>query len=145
MAISIGNTYSDYYSALSNDTAASLENTLNSTSVDSTDEELMDACKEFEAYFVEQMYKAMEKTIMKDEEDTNEYETYFSDMLVQEYGKAATTGEGIGIAKTLYEQMKRNLGETIPTALADTSETAENADAQQEAAVALSGAVKAEE
>ena len=34
---------------------------------------------------------------------------YYEDSLYQEYAKAITEqGDGIGLAKTLYEQMKRN-------------------------------------
>ena len=31
-------------------------------------QELMDVCKDFEAYFLEQVFKSMEKTVMKDED-----------------------------------------------------------------------------
>ena len=40
-----------------------LEKTLNSDLSGATDDELMDVCKEFEAYFLEQVYKEMKKTI----------------------------------------------------------------------------------
>ena len=36
-----------------------------------TDAELMDACKQFEAYFIEQMYKGMMKTIPTNENNSN--------------------------------------------------------------------------
>ncbi len=112
MAISVGdvgNTYADYYLNNSNAISDSIQNKANTSDMSTaTDEELMDACKEFEAYFVEQMYKAMEKTVVKADEEENEYEEYFGDMRIQEYAKMVTEGEGIGIAKTLYEQMKRN-------------------------------------
>lgn len=77
-----------------------------------TDEELMEACKSFEAYFIEQMFKGMEKTIPKSEEDSStSYADMFKDTLYQEYAEIATDrGDGIGIAKALYEQMKRNYG-----------------------------------
>ena len=35
---------------------------------------------------------------------------YFKDFAVQELCDQVTDGEGIGIANTLYEQMKRNYG-----------------------------------
>lgn len=111
MAITVGDSsaYSNYYSAVQNSATSALENTLNSDSMKTaTDEELMDACKQFESYFVEQMYKAMEKTVMKDNKEENEYESYFGDMRIQEYASMATEGEGIGIAKMLFEQMQRN-------------------------------------
>lgn len=74
-----------------------------------TSEELMDACKEFETYFVEQMYKSMEKMVPKNEEESSsEYLDTFKDKLTQEYAKSTSDGDGIGIAQMLFEQMKRN-------------------------------------
>lgn len=76
-----------------------------------TDEELMEACKSFESYFLEQAFKGMEKMIPKNEDSnsSNSYVEMFKDNLYQEYAKSATErGDGIGIAKMLYEQMKRN-------------------------------------
>lgn len=76
-----------------------------------SDEELMDACKSFESYFIEQVLKGMEKTIPKSDEDDsgNSYLNMFKDNLYQEYADmAADQGDGIGIARMLYEQMKRN-------------------------------------
>lgn len=108
--------YSDYYTQASNASSSALENSLSKVGAQTTEEELMEACKEFEAYFIEQMYKGMEKTIMKAEDDSadstaSQYLDYFRDMQTQEYAKATTeqTG-GIGLAQQLYEQMKRNYG-----------------------------------
>ena len=110
--------YSDYYSNVSNVSKDALEKTLGNVDDKTSEEELMKACKEFEAYFVEQIFKGMEKTIMKAEDEdssTSMYQEYFGDMQVQEYAKAATeqtngNGTGIGLANQLYEQMKRNYG-----------------------------------
>ncbi|MBR1866082.1 MAG: rod-binding protein [Lachnospiraceae bacterium] len=106
--------YSDYYSNATEASASALENTLSSVTSETTEAELMEACKEFEAYFIEQIYKGMEKTIMKAEDESgtaSQYRDYFGDMQIQEYAKAATgQGDGIGLAKQLYEQMKRNYG-----------------------------------
>jgi len=107
--------YSDYYANASNASADALENTLGKVGQKATEEELMNACKEFEAYFIEQMYKGMEKTIMKAEEDessnANQYLNFFKDMQTEAYAKAtAEQGNGIGLAQQLYEQMKRNYG-----------------------------------
>ena len=106
--------YSDYYSQAANASTVALENTLGKVGTQTT-EELMSACKEFEAYFIEQIFKGMEKTIMKAEDDesntTSQYKEYFGDMQIQAYAKAATEqGDGIGLASQLYEQMKRNYG-----------------------------------
>lgn len=107
--------YNDYYANASNASAAALESTLGKVGDQTTEAELMAACKEFEAYFIEQIYKGMEKTIIKAEDDdsssSSQYTDYFSDMRIQEYAKmTAEQGNGIGLANQLYEQMKRNYG-----------------------------------
>ena len=58
---------SDYFTGLSNQYTSSdysnvnkLKDTINSTDYSkATDEELMEACKSFEAYFIEQAFKGM--------------------------------------------------------------------------------------
>ncbi|MDE5863108.1 MAG: rod-binding protein [Lachnospiraceae bacterium] len=105
--------YSDYYTKASNASSDALENTLGKVGNNATEEELMSACREFEAYFIEQIYKGMEKTIMKadDDESSGSYMDYFGDMQIQEYAKLASEqGDGIGLAQQLYQQMKRNYG-----------------------------------
>jgi flagellar protein FlgJ len=74
-----------------------------------SDEELMEACKSFEAYLLEQAFKGMEKTIMKnEEEEENPYLTQFGDMLYEEYAESAAEKQSLGLAQMLYEAMKRN-------------------------------------
>ena len=70
------------------------------------DEQLMDACKQFEAYFVEQMFKEMWKTVPETEysfQSTGTMVDLYKDNMIQEM--ASETG-GLGLAQTLYEQMK---------------------------------------
>lgn len=97
------------YASVYNDTQASgLENRLKTSNSDKmTDKQAMEACKEFEAYMLEQIFKSMEKTVMRAEEKS-EYEEYFGDMLIQEYAGAAMEQGGIGLARQLYESMQRN-------------------------------------
>ena len=97
---------------LSSDKTSSISKSVNKDYSKATDEELMDVCKEFEAYFLEQTFKAMEKMIPKseDEDSGNGASTLnmFKDNLIQEYASSATEGEGLGLAQMLFEQMKRN-------------------------------------
>lgn len=83
-----------------------LESKLNNLEA-SSDKELMDVCKNFEAYFVEQVFKEMKKTVPTNEEE-NEYISSFGDMLNEEYAKGVTDSGNMGIAQMLYESMKRN-------------------------------------
>lgn len=71
---------------------------------DSADEELMSACKSFEAYFLEQVFKEMKKTVHSPE-DEGSYMKVFGDNLIQQYAEAATESGQIGLAKQLYDAM----------------------------------------
>lgn len=108
--------YNELYSTSGKTSGSSLENTLtNKDYSTATEEELMDVCKQFESYFVEQMLKQMEKMVPKSEESstTDKYMDYFGDTFHQYIAGTITEsngGQGIGIAKTLYKQMKINYG-----------------------------------
>ena len=106
--------YSDVYANAANQSASKLQNKLNETEYSTaTDEELMDACKQFEAYFIEQMYKAMLKTIPENGETSNYTSTmmdYYKDQMVQGIAEQTTEQSGLGLAQMLYEQMRRNYG-----------------------------------
>lgn len=72
---------------------------------DATDEELMEACKSFETYFLEQVFKEMKKSVHSSD-DEGDYMKYFGDTLIQKYAENATESGQIGLAKQLYESMK---------------------------------------
>ena len=105
--------YNEAYGSSNTGSANKLQNTLsNADYSQASEEELYDVCKQFESYFVEQVIKQMEKMIPESDEDStaSKYMDYFGDTLYQELAEDVTesnNGEGIGIAKTLYEQMKR--------------------------------------
>ena len=106
----ISGMYSDILNA-NNQSTTRLENKLNTDMTRATDDELMDACKQFEAYFVEQMFKEMMKTVPKSEETTSygsNLTEYMKDNLLQEIAADSTEGNSLGLAQMLYEQMKRN-------------------------------------
>ena len=78
-----------------------------------TEDELMDVCKDFEAYFTEQIFKAMQKMIPESEEvsaSTRQLQDYYKEQMVQSFAEQSAQGEGLGLAQMLYEQMKRNYG-----------------------------------
>ena len=146
MSMSLDGLYSQYSEMYTSNAAKDsvkadkLKDTLASTDYSkSTDDELMKVCKEFEAYFTEQVFKSLERMVPESDEEssssTSSYMDYFGDMLTQEYAKSSTesnNGKGLGIAQMLYEQMKRNYG-------LDTASTSSSA-------VAAAGtAVKSEE
>lgn len=104
----ISNLYNNYNTSTS---GSALESQLKTDYTSATDTELMDACKEFEAYFLEQMFKEMMKTIPESEESSGYGSSmldYYKDEMIQQVSADATNQNSLGLAQTLYEQMKRN-------------------------------------
>ena len=112
MSITIDSLASMYNNTYTDTSADSLEKTLNSDLSKATDEELMKVCKDFEAYFVEQMFKAMQKMVPESNKDqsasTKQLQDYYKDEMMRTMAEDATETGGFGLAQTLYEQMKRN-------------------------------------
>jgi len=107
--------YADTYANAANQAADRLQNRLDGADyAKATDDELMDACKQFEAYFVEQMFKEMMKTIPSESESSggvNSMLDYYKDIMVQNIAEeTADQNGGLGLAQMLYEQMRRNYG-----------------------------------
>lgn len=81
-----------------------------------TDEELMDACKEFETYLWEQVLKSMKSTVdvfgaKEDSGANSQIVDVFMDSAISDVSKSLTDqnmGPG-SLAKQMYEQMKRNV------------------------------------
>ena len=108
---------SSYYDTYTknNVSAGKMKDKLSSDYSSATDDEMMEVCKEFEAYFTEQVFKAMQKMVPEsdDSSSSTSYVSMFKDTLIQEYADLSSEsngGEGLGIAQMLYEQMKRNYG-----------------------------------
>lgn len=109
----IGNLSSAYadYAAKAAQSTSKIEGQLKTDYAKATDEELMDACKQFEAYFLEQMFKEMMKTI-PESDTTSSYASnlmdYYKDNMIQEIASTSTEQNSLGLAQMLFEQMKRN-------------------------------------
>lgn len=111
----ISSSYYDFSSIYGNTTsvgktsADKLVNNLDNLNVeDASDEELLEACKSFETYFIEQVLKEAKKTIKDEDEKENQYLEYFGDNMIQEYAGMISERGDLGIAQSLYESMKRN-------------------------------------
>ena len=100
------------YNNAANQTTSKLQDKLNSSDYSkATDDELMDACKQFESYFLEQMFKEMMKTIPESEDTSSsnsQLMDYYKDEMVQQIASDSTEQNSLGLAQMLYEQMKRN-------------------------------------
>src|SRR5574344_958679 len=105
-----GNSMIDLYEKAENSSSSKLEGNLNKDYSKASDEELMDVCNQFESYFLEQVFKSMEKMVPKSaDEDSSISKTvdYFKDDMIQKIAGDSTKNQGLGLAKTLYESMKR--------------------------------------
>ncbi len=94
-----------------------LQNVQNARSANGTDktkedDALFDACKQFEAYLWEQVYKEMQKTvdIFSDDEDgyASQMVDYFKDSVIQQISAQTATQGSNSLAQMLYEQAKIN-------------------------------------
>lgn len=100
--------------AANNASASRLEGTLKTGYENATDEEFMGACKQFEAYFLEQMFKAMQKTVPNYSTEgmtgsSNSLMDYYKEQMIQQVAADTTEQNSLGLAQMLFEQMKRNM------------------------------------
>ena len=109
MSISIGNDYFavQYATTKTQSKADALTNKL-SQAEQATDDEMLEMCKEFETYLLEQVFKQM-RDVMTDQENQGDYMKQFGDTLYQEYAKSIAESGQTGLAQQLYESMKRNV------------------------------------
>lgn len=107
-------------SSMSADTVSGMASTnklANTIEGAQSDDEMMSACKEFEVYLLQKMFQTMEETakvFSDDEEDEGgEYTEMFNDQMYEAIAEnMVESGNGLGIAQTLYESMARNAGIT---------------------------------
>lgn len=112
MAINgIGDTYLTNYSVTANDVAS--DNLTQQVKSAESDEEMLDACKQFEAYMIQQMFKTMQETAKvfsdDDDDDSTDYVNMFQDNYLSTIAEQmVNNGQGLGIAEQLYQSMKNN-------------------------------------
>lgn len=109
--------YTDYMTDTNRVMTENLQKKLEATdraAKNKEDNALFDACKQFEAYLWEQVYKEMQKTvdIFSDDEDgyASQMVDYFKDSVIQEISKQTATQGSNSLAQMLYEQAKINYG-----------------------------------
>ncbi len=110
MDISNISAYVDYAKTQASTNGSKVKDTAAKDYSNASDEELLDACKEFEAYLLEQVFKEMTKTTSFVDKDSayGNLIDFFGDNVIQEMCKESSQTQGLGIAEQLYEQMKRN-------------------------------------
>lgn len=105
-----------------NASTEALKNKLEQTNEKSSDDELWAACKGFESYFLEQIFKEMQKSVdaLKPEKSDNSTSTlvdFFKDQTLQDVCATSVDKQSNGFAQMLYENLKRNYD--IPEAPAE--------------------------
>ena len=80
---------------------------INLAELSDDDAALLMAAKEFEAYFLQMMFRAMRDTIDSDRGILPQSETQriFQDMLDEHTTRAAAMGGGVGLAQQIFRQM----------------------------------------
>ena len=104
--------------------------------VGGSDDELMEVCKEFEAYFMEQVFKNMKSAMVPSNEESSgsmaTLKGYYEDEMMKEYARSAAGQSTNGLAQMLFEQMKRNYSTTdIPSSEASAATPAPTAETEE--------------
>lgn len=104
--------YTDYMTDANRVAAENLQKQLENTDKAKENEALFDACKQFEAYLWEQVYKEMQKSVDLFGEDEDGYASnmvdFFKDSVIQEISQQTASQGSNSLAQMLYEQAKRN-------------------------------------
>tara|TARA_Y100000589_G_C26816375_1_gene492018 strand:- start:58 stop:366 length:309 start_codon:yes stop_codon:yes gene_type:complete len=71
------------------------------------DKQLRESTREFEAMYIFETYKAMRKSIPESGLIEKSFSTkMFQEMLDMEMARSTASGEGMGLGKAMYEQLK---------------------------------------
>ena len=104
--------FNDYLTKTNTESSSKISQMSEDSLKGASDEKLMEACKEFETYFIEQIFKQAKEAFAPEEESTDgstqTLKDYYQDSLISEYAKMASGQQENGLAQMLYEQMKRN-------------------------------------
>lgn len=120
MAISVDPT-SSYINAVTNQAqnnaatskTSKVNSSINNINVTSTKEELTDAVKSFEQYFVEEMLKTMKdsvKAFSSDKDKSDPLTDYYMDFAIKEVAQQMVDQYGERITKDFVSQILRNYG-----------------------------------
>lgn len=140
MSVSINDNMYDYLTqtaqnAKNSASADTVNGAIGGIGANSSEEEMKQAIKDFESYFVEQILKNVQESLKDDEDSSNAQLTeYFMGQVNETLADKIVEQTGSRLTQTLYEQMCRNYN--IPQA----QETA--ADTGEAASVAAAGTVK---
>lgn len=94
--------------------AENFENILKQATETKDDKKLKEACKEFESYFVNYIFKQMQNSVYSINKDggiikRNQGEEMFTEMLNEKYSEIAAEHGGIGLANMMYKQLSTDI------------------------------------
>ena len=101
--------------SVSDNKASSLQNNLKVISSETSEEELMQICKDFESYFVEEILKEVRENMKTDEDEDEDSSLstmtdFYMDTTIETLADQLVDELGESYTQQLYEQMKRNYG-----------------------------------
>ena len=112
MSISLDASMLNINSAANNFNADKVQNTLSGVGKTSTEEELMEVCKDFSSYFIEEVIKEIKENMtLEEEEEDSSLSTltdFHMDSVIEEISDTMLDQTGNSFVQQLYEQMKRN-------------------------------------
>lgn len=114
MSISINDNMYNYLTqtaqnANNSASAGVVNNKISSISENSSEEEMKQAIKDFESYFVEQILKNVQESLKDDEDSSNAQLTeFFMGQVGEQLADKIVDQSGNRLTQTLYEQMCRN-------------------------------------
>lgn len=89
-----------------------LTESLDSVSSSKTEEELLEVCKDFASYFIEEVLKEVKENMTMEDEDTDStmqsLTDYHMDSVIEDISDQLLDQSGNSYIQQLYEQMKRN-------------------------------------
>lgn len=91
--------------------ADKIKNSAKNLSKDTDDDELMQVCKDFESYFIEEVIKEIKNNMTDEEEEDSSLATltdFHMDSVIEDISDKVLEQSGMNFAQQLYEQMKRN-------------------------------------
>ena len=88
--------------------ASSLQSSLSNISSDSSEEELLQVCKDFESYFVQKIIEESKKTLDNEDSSISTLKDYHMDSVIELVADEVVDEVGTNFTQQLFEQMKRN-------------------------------------
>ncbi len=102
------NSYTPYIPSTNNSNLSQTK--LEKAYTEKDDQELREACQEFEATFINMLFKEMRKTVGSS--DSNFAMDTYQQLFDEEIANSASKGNGIGIADMMYNQLAAKLNNT---------------------------------